>query len=166
MLKAQLLKHLLSIPSDRRPAICLKNDRRVARTCGFREQTPSHGLFTHFRHRLGENIYLTIFNHVFRRLLESGVVKGKVVAVDSTHVHAYSQRSLDNRTGRSDPEAHVGRGKKGSILGYRVHTACCASSEMPLAFAVASRNMNARARQVQGGAGRRPVQLQEGQGGR
>jgi len=53
MLKAQLLKHLLRIPSDRRLALRLKHDRRTARACGFRKQTPSHGLFTHFRHRLG-----------------------------------------------------------------------------------------------------------------
>jgi hypothetical protein len=30
-------------------------------------------------------------------------VKGEVVAVDSTHVHAYCQRNTDNNIGRSDP---------------------------------------------------------------
>ena len=69
-------------------------------------------------------------------------MKGDIIAVDSTHVKAYSQRSLDNRAGRSDPDARVGRGRRGFILGYRVHTACCADSEMPLAFAVAPCNMN------------------------
>jgi len=52
MLKAQLLKHLLRIPSDRRLSLRLKHDRRAARACGFR-RTPSHSLFTHFRRRLG-----------------------------------------------------------------------------------------------------------------
>jgi len=33
MLKAQLLKHLLRIPSDRRLALRLKHDRRAAKTC-------------------------------------------------------------------------------------------------------------------------------------
>ena len=47
MFKAQLLKYLLQIPSDRRLAIRLKKDRRLARACGFRRRrTPSHGLFT------------------------------------------------------------------------------------------------------------------------
>jgi transposase len=142
MLKAQLLKHLLRIPSDRRLSLRLKCDRGAARACGFRKRTPSHGLFTHFRHRLGEETYLEIFNHLLRRLLESGVVKGEVVAVDSTHLKAYSQRNHDNRTGRSDTDARVGRGKRGFILGYRVHTACCAESEMPLAFTVAPCNEN------------------------
>jgi IS5 family transposase len=142
MVKAQLLKHLLRIPSDRRLALRLKHDRRAARACGFRDQTPSHGLFTQFRHRLGQEVYLWLFNQLLRRLLEQGIVKGDVVAVDSTHVHAYSQRASDNRTGRSDPEARVGRGRRGFILGYRVHTACCADSELPLAFTAAPCNMN------------------------
>ena len=142
MLKAQLLKQLLRIPSDRRLSLRLKHDRRAARACGFRRRTPSHSLFTHFRHRLGEETYLRVFNHLLRRLLDSKVVKGEVVAVDSTHLKAYSQRSHDNRTGRSDPDARVGRGKRGFILGYRVHTACCAESEMPLAFTVAPCNEN------------------------
>ena len=75
-----------------------------------------------------------------RRQLEQGAVKGEVVAVDSSHVKTYSQRSLDNRTGRSDPNGRVGRGKRGFILGYKVHTACYAESEMSLA--VAPCNMN------------------------
>jgi transposase len=142
MLKAQLLKHLLRIPSDRRLALRLRHDRRTANACGFKKQIPSHGLFTHFRHRLGQDTYHRIFNQLLRRLLEAGAVKAEVIAVDSTHLDAYSQRAPDNRTGRSDPEARVGRGKRGFILGYRVHTACCADSEMPLAFTVAPCNEN------------------------
>ena len=142
MLKAQLTKHILRIISDRRLALRLKNDRKVARACGFRTQTPSHSLFTQFRHRLGEETYLRIFNQLIQTLLETGTVLGKVVAIDSTHVKAYSGRSLDNRTGRSDPDARVGRGRRGFILGYRVHVACCADSELPIAFTVAPCNEN------------------------
>ncbi len=142
ILKAQLLKHLLRRPSDRRLALRLKHDKRTARAYEFRKHIPSHSLFTHFRHRLGEETYHRIFNQLLRRLLEDGAVKGDVIAVDSTHVDAYSQRASDNRTGKSDPEARVGRGKRGFILGYRVHTACCVESEMPLAFTVAPCNEN------------------------
>ncbi|MGD2142610.1 MAG: transposase [Candidatus Bathyarchaeota archaeon] len=142
MLKAQLLKHLLRIPSDRRLSLRLKRDRKTAKACGFRKTTPSHSLFTHFRKRLGEETYRRIFNHILRLLLDSNVVNGEILAVDSTHLKAYSQRSHDNKTGRSDPEARVGRGKRGFILGYRVHIACCAGSEMPLAFTVAPCNEN------------------------
>jgi transposase len=142
MLKAQLAKHLLNIISDRRLALRLKHDYKVAKACGFRRKTPSHGLFTQFRHRLGEETYLRIFNQLTKILIESGTLIGKVVAVDSTHIEAYSGRALDNRIGRSDPEARVGRGRRGFILGYRVHTVCCADSELPLAFTVAPCNEN------------------------
>jgi len=142
MLKAQLLKHLLRIPSDRRLALRLKHDRKAAQVCGLGKNTPSHCLFTHFRHRLREKSYLNVFDDNLRRLLDYEAVKGEVVAVDSTHIKAHSQRAKDNKTGRSDADARVGRGKRGFILGYRVHTACCASSEMPLAFTVAPCNEN------------------------
>ena len=142
MLKAQLLKHLWRVPSDRRLALLLKRNRRVARACGFRRETPSHGLFTQFRHRVGKDGYEKVFSTMLEQLLKDGAVKGEVVVLDSTAVKAYSQRSLDNRTGKSDREARVGRGRRGFILGYKVHTACCASSELPLAFTVEPCNRN------------------------
>ena len=142
MLKAQLAKHLLNIISDRRLALRLRNDHKVARACGFRGRTPSHGLFTQFRHRLGEEAYIRVFNLLTRMLFESGTIIGKVVAVDSTHLKAYSGRAMDNRTGRSDQDARVGRGRRGFVLGYRVHTVCCADSELPIAFTVAPCNEN------------------------
>ncbi len=70
MLKAQLLKHLLRIPSDRRLALRLRHDRRTATACGFKKHTPSHGLFTHFRHRLGQDTYNRIFNQLLCTLVQ------------------------------------------------------------------------------------------------
>jgi len=142
MLKAQVLKYLFRVPSDRRVALLLNRDRKVARACGFRLKTPSHGLFTQFRHRLGRNGYEKVFSMLLKQLLKDRAVKGEVVALDSTAVKAYSQRSLDNKTGKSDREARVGRGRRGFTLGYKVHTACCASCELPLAFTVQPCNMN------------------------
>ena len=79
---------------------------------------------------------------LLKQLLKGGAVKGEVVAVDATAVKAYSQRSLDNKTGKSDCDARVGRASRGFVLGYNVHMVCCASSELPLAFTVAPCNMN------------------------
>jgi len=122
--------------------LLLKRNKRVARACGFRRKTPSHGLFTHFRHRLGKDGYEKVFSLLLEQLLKRGAVNGAVVAVDGTAVKAYSQRSLDNKTGKSDHEARVGRARRGFILGYKVHAACCTGSELPLAFIVAPCNMN------------------------
>ena len=142
MLKAQLLKHLRRVPSDRRLALLLKRNGKMAEACGFRRKTPSHGLFTQFRQRLGKDGYEKVFSMLLKQLLKDGAVKGEVVALDSTAIKAYSQRSLDNKSGKSDREARVGRGRRGFILGYKVHTACCTSSELPLAFMVEPCNMN------------------------
>jgi len=114
----------------------------MARACGFKRETPSHGLFTQFRHRLGKDGYEKVFSMLLKQLLKDGAVKGEVVALDSTAIKAYSQRSLDNKTGKSDHDARVGRGRRGFILGYKVHIACCTSSELPLAFTVQPCNMN------------------------
>ena len=142
LLKAQMLKYLWRVPSDRRLSLLLKRNKRVARACDFKQKTPSHGLFTHFRHRLGKDGYEKVFSLLLEQLLKRGAVNGEVVAVDGTAVKAYSQRSLDNKTGKSDLEARVGRARRGFILGYKVHAACCTGSELPLAFIVAPCNMN------------------------
>ena len=142
MLKAQLLKHLLRVPSDRRLALLLKRNRKAAKACGFKRKTPSHGLFTQFRHRFGGDGYEKVFSMLLKQLLRCGVVKGEVVAVDGTAVKAYSQRSLDNKTGKSDGDARVGRARRGFVLGYKVHMVCCTGSELPLAFTVQPCNMN------------------------
>jgi transposase len=142
MLKAQVLKYLWRVPSDRRLALLLKRNRKAAKACGFKQNTPSHGLFTQFRSRLGRDGYDKVFSLLLEQLLKRGAIKGEVVALDGTAIKAYSQRSLDNKTGKSDPEARVGRARRGFLLGYKVHMACCTSSELPLAFTVEPCNRN------------------------
>jgi len=90
MLKAQILKYLRRVPSDRRLALLLKWNRRLARACGFKRKTPSHGLFTQFRHRLGRDGYKKVFSILLEQLLKRGIIRGEVVAVDSTAIKAYS----------------------------------------------------------------------------
>ena len=79
---------------------------------------------------------------LLKQLVKNRVAKGEIVAVDSTAVKAYSQRDLENKRGKSDLDARVGRGRRGFVLGYKVHTVCCANSELPLAFTVAPCNLN------------------------
>jgi len=113
MLKVQLTKHIPHIISDRRLALRQKHDYKMARACGFRRPTPSHSLFTPFRHQLGADTYLRVFNQLVQTLLETGTLIGKVIAVDSTHIEAYSGRVMDNKMGRSDPDARVGHAQDG-----------------------------------------------------
>ena len=85
-------------------------------------------------------------------LLESRTIIGKVVAVDSTHLKAYSGRAMDNRTGRSNPDARVGRGRRrGFVLGY-ASTAYCADSELPIARGGALQQKHERTLRAAAGA--------------
>ena len=79
---------------------------------------------------------------LLEQLLSRGVIKGEVIAMDSTAIKAYSQRDLENKRGKSDLDARVGRGRRGFVLGYKVHTVCCTNSELPLAFTVQPCNLN------------------------
>ena len=98
----------------------LKRNKRVARACGFRWKTPNHGLYTQFRRRLCRDGYEKVFFMLLEQPLKGGAVKGQIVALDGTAIKAYSQRSLDNKTGKSDCEARVGRARRGFTLGYKI----------------------------------------------
>jgi len=52
-------------------------------------------------------------------LLKRGVAKGKIIAVDGTAIKAYSQRSLDNKTGKSHKEARWEEPEEASFLAIK-----------------------------------------------
>jgi hypothetical protein len=56
---------------------------------------------------------------LLKQLLKDGAVKGEVVALDSTAIKAYSQRSLDNKTGKSDREVVLEEEEEASYLAIR-----------------------------------------------
>ncbi len=71
------------------------------------------------------------------------MISGRKVVFDATFIKAYSKRDLrDNSKGSSDPEARVGRNGKTYELGYKLHLAVDAKSELPLAVIVAPANDN------------------------
>ena len=62
---------------------------------------------------------------------------------DATFVKAYNRRDPhDNNRGKSDPEARVGRNGKTYDLGYKLHIATDAESELPIAIIAAPANEN------------------------
>jgi Transposase DDE domain len=82
-------------------------------------------------------------NTLLDELIDNKVVKGKKVVFDATFIKAYSKRDIhDNSRGGSDPEARVGRNGKTYELGYKLHLAVDAKSELPLAVTVAPANDN------------------------
>jgi IS5 family transposase len=63
--------------------------------------------------------------------------------MDATFIKAYSKRDpRQNSRGSSDSEARVGRNGKTYELGYKVHVAADAKSDLPLAAIAARVNEN------------------------
>jgi hypothetical protein len=142
--KAHLLRRLRHVPSDRMLVRQLWKNPRSGRICDIEENDPPYGIavLSRFKSRVGPERLMRIVDHAIERLVEKRRIKGETLAMDSTFIKACSRRSLDNRTGYSDPQSWVGRAVKTRDLSYRLHLAVDAKSELPIAMAVASANEN------------------------
>jgi hypothetical protein len=119
-------------------------DPRLKRICDIEGNEPPYGIavLSRFRSKVGPERLMRIVDEAVEVLVKKGRIKGETLALDSTFIKAYSRRNLDNRTGYSDPESRVGRAVKAKDLGYRLHLAVDAKSELPVAMIVASANEN------------------------
>jgi transposase len=143
--KALIIKKAKQIPSDRELYRRMWNDETLREICDIEtEEKPYHpSQLTRFRNRVGVKRLESIMNSLINELIEKKVVSGRKVVFDATFVKAYSKRDLhDNSKGSSDPEARVGRNGKAYELGYKLHIAVDANSELPLAVIVAPANDN------------------------
>ena len=143
--KALVIKRVKQIPSDRELYRRLWNDEALRKVCDIETQEkPFHpSQLTRFRNRVGVERLESIMNALIGELIQKRIIKGKKVVFDATFVKAYSKRDIhDNSKGGSDPEARVGRNGKTYELGYKLHIAVDAKSELPLAVIVAAANDN------------------------
>jgi len=143
--KALIVKRVKQIPSDRELYRRLWYDEDLREVCDIEaEQKPYHpSQMTRFRKRIGTVRLERIMNSLVDELLKGGLIIGKIVVMDATFIKAYSKRDLhENSRGGSDPEARVGRNGKTYELGYKLHIAVDAKSELPIAVIAASANDN------------------------
>jgi len=142
--KAHLLRRLRHVPSDRMLVRQMWKDPRLRRICDIEKNEPPYGIavLSMFRRRVGPERLMRIVDQAVELLVRKRRIKGEALALDSTFIKAHSRRSVDNRTGYSDPESRVGRAVKTRDLGYRLHLAVDARSELPVAMTVASANEN------------------------
>jgi transposase len=142
--KAHIVKRLRHIPSDRMLVRQMWKDSRLKRICDIEADEAPYGIavLSRFRSRVGPERLSRIIDQTIEALVKRGRIKGEAVALDSTFIKAYSRRSLDNRTGYSDPESRIGRAAKAKDLGYRLHLAVDVKSELPVAMVVVSANEN------------------------
>lgn len=143
--KALIVKRVKQIPSDRELYRRLWYDQDLREVCNIEaEQKPYHpSQMTRFRNRVGIERLERIINSLVDELLKGGLIIGKTIVMDATFIKAYSKRDPhENSRGGSDPQARVGRNGKTYELGYKLHIAVDAKSELPLAVIVASANDN------------------------
>lgn len=137
--KALLLKEMRQITSKRKLAMFLKKDEYWLKKCGF-EEPPHHDTFSKFIDRIGQDSFERIFDSIVSQIGERREI-GKVVAVDSTILKAYSRSYKDSEP--SDPDAKWGYNpsNEGWIFGYKLHMAVDAELELPLTYSVTPANV-------------------------
>jgi hypothetical protein len=126
-LRALLLRQLEQIPYVKDLVKRLRRYREMRRACGYGEKVPTEAHFSQMKKRIGFNGFNAIeewLRHEALRLSKSQPMSAvglvQAACVDGTDLPAWSSRDPhDTRRGLGDPEARLGRGKKGFVLGYQ-----------------------------------------------
>ncbi len=144
MFKAELIKRLRRIESYEELYRLLEADDVLRSLCIIREgERPYHpSILLKFRRKIGPQGFHRLMNRLIKQLDRIGILDSTFV-LDATFIKAYSQKDPnDNSRGYSDSEARLGKQGRNVVLGYGVHLAVDASSEMPLAVTVEPVNVN------------------------
>jgi len=126
-LRALMLRQLLQIPYVKDLVKRLRRDPCLRRMCGYGDRAPCEAHFSQMKRRIGPEGFRMMeahLRHEALRIRESqplaavGLIQAS--SLDATDLPAWSSRDPhDARKGLGDPEARVGRGKKGFYLGYQ-----------------------------------------------
>jgi hypothetical protein len=126
-LRALMTRQLLQIPYIKDLVKRLRRNTYLRETCGYKDKTPTEAHFTQMKKRIGVEGFTTIEAWLRREALKHrsdqplasyGLVQA--ACMDGTDLPAWSSRDPhDTRQGLGDPDARVGKGKKGFLLGYQ-----------------------------------------------
>ena len=126
-LRALMLRQLLQIPYAKDLVKRLKREPYLREACGYGDRAPTEAHFSQMKKRIKEEGFRII--EAFLRgealkmresqpLAAAGLIQA--ACFDGTDLPAWSSRDPhDNSRGLGDPDARVGRGKKGFYLGYQ-----------------------------------------------
>jgi hypothetical protein len=125
--RALMLRQLEQIPYVKDLVKRLGRNKEMRSACGYDGKVPSEAHFSQMKKRVGVEGFRAIeewLRHEALRLRESQPLSAvgliQAVCVDGTGLPAWSSRDPhDTSRGLGDPEARLGRGKKGFILGYQ-----------------------------------------------
>lgn len=128
----------------------LRDNHRAAKACGFGQYIPSRSTLSRFLQTVGYHPFEKLFYELLVNLQAKGIGIGKHLAIDSTHVKAWSTRKSKDKTKPEYKEAkncsfaRLGRTPKGFDICYRVHIATETQSELPIAIKVYPGNIHDR----------------------
>ena len=126
-LRALMLRQLEQIPYIKDLVKRLRRNPYLRRVCGYGDTAPCDAHFTQMKKRVGADGFRIIEAWLRGEALKhrdsqplsaAGLVQA--IGLDGTDLPAWSSRDPhDTRRGHGDPDARVGRGKKGFMLGYQ-----------------------------------------------
>src|SRR3989304_6701805 len=125
--RALLLRQLEQIPYIKDLVKRLNRYKEMRSACGYGDKVPTEAHFSQMKKRIRAEGFLAIekwLRHEAMRLRKSQPLSAlgliQAACLDGTDFEAWSSRDpRDTRKGLGDPDARLGRGKKGFILGYQ-----------------------------------------------
>lgn len=150
MTRAILLYYIKRLGSLDALESYLKHNRQARRACGYGRHSPSRSTFSMFLRTLGSKPFENLFYKLVEHMQQTGMVTGRHLAIDSTHVKAWSKRKSKNKkhpdykVARNCNFARLGLTPKGFDICYRVQTATVTHSEIPVAIKVLPGNTHDR----------------------
>ena len=126
MRPTDLLRQLLQIPYIKDLSKRLRREPYLRKACGYGRRAPCPAHFTQMKKRIGAEGFRIIeawLRHEALKLRRSQPLSAaglvQAACLDGTDLPAWSSRDPhDTDRGLGDPDARVGRGKKGFSLGY------------------------------------------------
>ena len=125
-LRALMLRQLEQIPYVKDLVKRLRRNPYLRRVCGYGDRAPCEAHFSQMKKRIGPEGFRVIEAWLRREALRlrrsqplSAVGLVQAAGLDGTSLPAWSSRDPgDTRRGLGDPDARLGRGGKGFLLGY------------------------------------------------
>ena len=125
-LRALMLRQIEQIPYVKDLVKRLRRNAYLRRVCGYGDRAPCEAHFSQMKKRIKPEGFRIIEAWLRREALSlresqplSAVGLVQAACIDGTDLPAWSSRDPhDTRRGLGDPDARLGRGKKGFLLGY------------------------------------------------
>ena len=82
--------------------------------------------------QIDERFLKKLFHHLVLKLHDKGIIKGKFLVVDATHIYAFCNTRKDTK--KHGVEGASWGNHHGSFYGYKIHILIDAESEMPISM--------------------------------